>query len=212
MHGGKIMNSTIAKIPKISKITRTTKETQINLELEVMSNNPGLSGGGSGVGFFDHMLNTFAIHGGFRINLSMTGDLDVDCHHTVEDVGIVLGMAFREIIDAATANPNNSGANITRYGTAHIPMDDALAFCCVDLVGRAYLVFNAEFKSAVIGAYDTQMTREFFAALATNIRANIHINLLYGENDHHKAEAVYKSAARAIKQALLPCDGVMSAK
>jgi len=187
----------------IAKIARETKETQIKLEIEVRSSNPGLFGS-SGIGFFDHMLNTFAIHGGFNINLSMTGDLHVDCHHTIEDVGIVLGTAFREIIDRTQ--------NIARFATVHIPMDEALAFCAVDLGGRAYLVFNAEFKSALIGAYDTQMTREFFAALASNIRANIHVNLLYGENDHHTTEAIYKSAARAIKTALAASDDIMSAK
>lgn len=187
----------------IATIERSTKETQIKLELAVRSSNPGLFGS-SGIGFFDHMLNTFAIHGGFNINLSMTGDLHVDCHHTIEDVGIVLGAAFSEIITKTR--------NIMRFAAVHIPMDESLAFCSIDLGGRAYLVFNAEFRSTVIGMYDTQMTREFFAALAANINANIHINLLYGENDHHKTEAIYKSAARAIKQALLPCDDIMSAK
>ena len=189
-----------------AEISRETKETQIKLSLETESKNPGLAGS-SGVGFFDHMLNTFAIHGGFNIQLSMTGDTHVDCHHTIEDVGIVLGGAFRNIIDMRT-----HAANITRFGTAAVPMDEALASCTVDLGGRAYLVFNADFKSAIIGGYDTQMTREFFAALAQNIRANIHLNLLYGENDHHKTEAIYKAAARAVRQALIPSDGIMSAK
>jgi imidazoleglycerol-phosphate dehydratase len=114
-------------------------------------------------------------------------------------------MAFGDII---------KNKNITRFGTAYVPMDESLAFCSVDLGGgRAYLVFNADFKSDLIGVgYDTQMTREFFFALAQNIRANIHINLLYGENDHHKTEAIYKSAARAIKQALILSDDIMSAK
>ena len=190
-----------------TEIARETKETRIKLELETESKAPGLYGT-SGIGFFDHMLNTFAIHGGFNINLDMTGDLRVDCHHTIEDAGIVLGMAFRNIIDAVIAG----NKNIARFGTAYVPMDEALAFCSVDLGGRAYLVFNAGFKSAQIGAYDTQMTREFFFALAQNIRANIHVNLLYGENDHHKTEAIYKSAARAIKQALTLSDAIMSAK
>ena len=187
----------------LAEISRETKETKINIKLETESKNPGLSGN-SGIGFFDHMLNTFAIHGQFNINLDMTGDLHVDCHHSIEDAGIVLGMAFRNIIDAS--------GNIARFGTVHVPMDEALAFCSADLGGRAYLIFNADFKSDLIGAYDTQMTREFFFALAQNIRANIHVNLLYGENDHHKTEAIYKSAARAIKQALILSDNIMSAK
>lgn len=188
-------------------IARETKETNIKLSLETASKNPGFFGS-SDVGFFDHMLNTFAIHGGFNINLNMSGDLYVDCHHTIEDVGIVLGTAFRNIINEKIAGNNN----IVRFGSEHVPMDESLAFCSVDLGGRAYLVFNADFKSAQIGKYDTQMTREFFFALAQNMHANIHINLLYGENDHHKIEAVFKSAARAIKQALVINDTIMSAK
>ena len=191
----------------LTEISRETKETQIKLTLETESKAPGLCGS-SGIGFFDHMLNTFAIHGGFNINLVLTGDLHVDCHHSVEDAAIVLGAAFRNIIDTVISG----NKNIARFGAAHVPMDEALAFCSVDLGGRAYLVFNADFKSNLIGAYDTQMTREFFYALAQNIRANIHINLLYGENDHHKTEAIYKSAARAIKQALISSDTIMSAK
>jgi imidazoleglycerol-phosphate dehydratase len=189
-----------------TELSRETKETKIKLSLETESKNPGLFGS-SDVGFFDHMLNTFAIHGGFNIKLSMTGDLYVDCHHTVEDVGIVLGTAFRNIIDAKIA-----ANNIVRFGTEHAPMDESLAFSSVDLGGRAYLVFNADFKAERLGEYDTQMTREFFFALALNMRANIHINLLYGENDHHKTEAVFKSTARAIKQALIASDNMMSAK
>ena len=185
-----------------AEISRETKETKIKLKLETESKTPGLSGS-SGIGFFDHMLNTFAIHGGFNINLEMSGDLHVDGHHTIEDVGIVLGTAFNNIINAG---------NITRFGCAYVPMDESLAYCAVDLGGRAYLVFNADFKSDLIGGYDTQMTREFFFALAYNMRANIHINLMYGENDHHKTESIYKSAARAIRQALAPCDNIMSAK
>ncbi|MCL2099319.1 MAG: imidazoleglycerol-phosphate dehydratase [Oscillospiraceae bacterium] len=185
-----------------TEISRQTKETKIKLELETESKAPGLYGS-SGIGFFDHMLNTFAVHGSFKISLELDGDLHVDCHHTIEDTGIVLGTAFFKIIE---------NANIARFGAAHVPMDESLAFCAADLGGRAYLVFNAEFKDGYIGTYGTQSTREFFFALAHNMRANIHINLLYGENDHHKTEAVYKSAARAIKQALTASESVMSAK
>jgi imidazoleglycerol-phosphate dehydratase len=176
------------------EIERETKETKIKLSLCVESNTPGLTGN-SNIGFFDHMLNTFAVHSGFGINLEMTGDLNVDCHHSIEDVGIVLGSAFRQIID--------QNKNITRFASEYIPMDESLAFCSVDLGGRAYLVFNAEFKSNMIGEYDTQMTKEFFYALSQNMKANIHINLLYGENDHHKTEAIFKSAAKSIKKALV---------
>ena len=187
------------------EIKRETKETKIKLSLCVESENPGLNGS-SGVGFFDHMLNTFAIHGGFNIRLEMTGDLNVDCHHSVEDVGIVLGSAFRKIIE--------QNKNITRFASEYIPMDESLAFCSVDLGGRAYLVFNADFKSNLIGGYDTQTTKEFFGAMSQNMLANIHINLLYGENDHHKTEAIFKSAAKAVKKALVIVGGhnIVSAK
>ena len=193
------------KITRFAQIERETKETKINLYLESGGEKSGLAGS-SGIGFFDHMLNTFAIHGGFFINLEMTGDLNVDCHHSVEDIGIVLGSAFKQII--------NKNKNITRFASEYIPMDESLAFCAVDLGGRAYLVFNADFKSNMIGEYDTQMTKEFFRALSQNIPANIHINLLYGENDHHKTEAVFKSAAKCLKKALAPAgeNDITSAK
>ena len=175
------------------EIERETKETKIKIFLECESENPGFDGS-SGVGFFDHMLNTFAIHGGFCVKLEINGDLNVDCHHSIEDIGIVLGSAFRKII--------NQNKNITRFASEFIPMDESLALCSVDLGGRAYLVFNADFKSNQIGEYETQMTKEFFYALSQNMLANIHINLFYGENDHHKTEAIFKSAAKSIKKAL----------
>ena len=187
----------IEKCERYIAIERETKETKIKLSLSTESQKPGLDGN-SGVGFFDHMLNTFATHGGFYIKLEMSGDLNVDCHHSIEDTGIVLGAAFRKIID--------QNKNITRFASEYIPMDDSLAFCSVDLGGRAYLVFNADFKSNLIGEYDAQMTKEFFYALSQNMLSTIHINLLYGENDHHKTEAIYKSAAKAMKKALALAD------
>ncbi|MCL2772901.1 MAG: imidazoleglycerol-phosphate dehydratase HisB [Oscillospiraceae bacterium] len=174
-------------------IKRDTKETKIKLLLETESITPGLTGS-SGIGFFDHMLNTFAVHGGFAINLDISGDLNVDCHHSIEDVGIVLGTAFRKIVD--------SNKNIIRFASEYIPMDESLAFCAVDIGGRAYLVFNAEFKSDLIGEYDTQMTKEFFYALSHNMLATVHINVPYGENDHHKVEAIFKTSAKVIKKAI----------
>ena len=189
---------------RFAQIERETKETKIKLHLCAESATPGLCGS-SGIGFFDHMLNTFAHHGNFELALDMSGDLGVDCHHSIEDVGIVLGSAFRQIID--------QDKNIARFAHEYIPMDESLAFCSVDLGGRAYFVFNAEFASGSIGEYDTQMTKEFFCALAQNMRSTIHINLLYGENDHHKTEAIYKAAARAIKKALaLAGDHIASTK
>jgi len=179
---------------RFAEINRETKETKIKLSLYIDSDTPGFTSS-SGVGFFDHMLNTFAVHGGFCIKLEMTGDLNVDCHHSIEDIGIVLGSAFRKIIE--------QDKNITRFASEYIPMDESLALCSVDLGGRAYLVFNADFKSNAIGGYDAQMTKEFFYALSHNMQSTIHINLLYGENDHHKTEAIFKSAAKSIKNALI---------
>ncbi|MCL1793252.1 MAG: imidazoleglycerol-phosphate dehydratase HisB [Oscillospiraceae bacterium] len=187
-----------------AEMQRETKETKIKLSLRAKANDPGFSGS-SGIGFFDHMLNTFAVHGGFEIKLEMSGDLNVDCHHSVEDVGIVLGAAFRKIID--------QNKNIARFAHECVPMDESLAMCSADLGGRAYLVFNAEFKEGLIGEYDALMTKEFFYALSQNMMANIHINLAYGENGHHKTEAIFKAAAKAIKNALAPAgDRVISAK
>ena len=197
----------MGKYERFAVIERETRETKIKLSLELESDKPGF-GGTSGVGFFDHMLNTFAVHGGFSVSLNIIGDLNVDCHHSIEDIGIVLGLAFRKIID--------QNKNITRFASEYIPMDESLALCAVDIGGRAYLVYNADFTADSIGTYDIQMTKEFFYALSHNMQAAIHINLLYGENDHHKTEAIYKSAAKAIKKALVlnlvDGDYVVSAK
>ena len=187
-------------------IERETKETKIKLSLTIIEGlKCGLSGS-TGIGFFDHMLNTFAIHGKFFIEIEMNGDIDVDCHHSIEDVGIVLGKAFRQIIE--------KNVNITRFASEYIPMDESLAFCSVDVCGRAYFVFNADFKAGTIGGYDTQMTKEFFCALSQNMLATLHINLLYGENDHHKTEAIFKAAAKSIGKALTLVNGdvIVSAK
>ncbi|MCL2814936.1 MAG: imidazoleglycerol-phosphate dehydratase HisB [Oscillospiraceae bacterium] len=196
--------TTIKESKRAAQIERETKETKIRLSLCADAEKPGLRGS-SGIGFFDHMLNTFAFHGGFEIALEMSGDLDVDCHHSIEDAGIVLGLAFGEII--------GQNKNITRFAHEYVPMDESLAMCSADLGGRAYLVFNAEFANGSIGGYDVQMTKEFFRAMAQNMLATIHINLQYGENNHHKTEAIFKAAAKAIKKALTPAgDYIISAK
>lgn len=178
-----------------SQITRKTGETDIKLSLEILEN--GVRGslkGTSGVGFFDHMLCAFATHGGFNIELEVKGDLEVDCHHTIEDIGIVLGQAFNKAA--------GDKAGIVRFCDLNIPMDEALAFCAVDISGRPYLVFNADFKADAIGAYDTQMTKEFFTALAFNAGFTIHLKSVYGDNDHHITEALYKACGKAIGKAL----------
>lgn len=184
-------------------IKRETKETKIGLTLNL--DGQGSSQISTGIGFFDHMLTAFAVHSGFDLNLDCKGDLDVDCHHSVEDVGIVLGKAFAEVLS------DKSG--IARYGNATIPMDEALASCCVDISGRPYLVFNAEFEDYRLGDMDSAMVEEFFRAFAMNAMVTLHINLLYGKNDHHKAEAIFKAFAHALKAAVKQeGGGVLSSK
>lgn len=177
---------------RTAQITRKTKETDIELYLNLDGN--GKFCGSTQIGFFDHMLSAFCTHSGMDITLNMTGDIDVDCHHSIEDVGIVLGKAFAEAI--------GDKAGIARFASEYVPMDEALAFAAIDISGRSYLVFNGDFKAPMIGDYDTQMTVEFFRAFVNNAAVTLHIDIRYGENDHHKTEAVYKAAARAIKQAV----------
>lgn len=174
-------------------ITRKTKETDIVLSLNL--DGMGKTDINTGVGFFDHMLTAFAVHSGVDLSVICKGDLEVDCHHTVEDVGIVLGQAFLQAV--------GDRAGIARYGHFMLPMDEALAMAAIDISGRAYLVFDAEFKSANIGAMDTQMVEEFWRAFAMNAAVTLHLKLLYGTNDHHKAEAIFKAAAHAVKLAIV---------
>lgn len=189
---------------KAEKI-RNTKETQINMSLELDRIYNGGLHGGTGIGFFDHMLNSFCVHGGFGMTLEMTGDIFVDAHHTVEDVGIVLGTLFAEIL--------GDRFGIRRFGEAHVPMDESLAFAAVDISGRPYLVFDGDVHVQYLGTYDTQLTKEFFRALAFNMNATLHIKLLYGENAHHITEAIFKAAARALSAASEKTNGgILSAK
>lgn len=174
-------------------ITRKTKETDIVLSLNL--DGMGKTDINTGVGFFDHMLTAFAVHSGVDLSVICKGDLEVDCHHTVEDVGIVLGQAFLQAV--------GDRAGIARYGHFMLPMDEALAMAAIDISGRAYLVFDAEFKSVNIGAMDTQMVEEFWRAFAMNAAVTLHLKLLYGTNDHHKAEAIFKAAAHAVKMAIV---------
>lgn len=174
-------------------ITRKTKETDIVLSLNL--DGMGKADINTGVGFFDHMLTAFAVHSGVDLSVICKGDLVVDCHHTVEDVGIVLGQAFLQAV--------GDRAGIARYGHFMLPMDEALAMAAIDISGRAYLVFDAEFKSANIGAMDTQMVEEFWRAFAMNAAVTLHLKLLYGSNDHHKSEAIFKAAAHAVKIAIV---------
>lgn len=169
-------------------VTRKTKETDISLEL-------CLDGGEieviTGIGFFDHMLTSFATHGGFGLKIKVNGDLEVDAHHTVEDTGITLGKAFSDALE--------DKGGILRFASFHVPMDEALAFAAVDVSGRAYLVFDAEFPQEMCGDYDACLTWEFMRAFAFNAGITLHIKSVYGNNSHHITEAIYKACAHALR-------------
>lgn len=174
------------------EITRKTRETDIYIVTEL--DGKGNSDIDTGVGFFDHMLTALSKHSGISMTIKVKGDLEVDCHHTIEDTGIALGQALNIALGAKSG--------IVRYGTAYIPMDEALAMCSLDLSNRPFLVFNCDFTNQSCGGYDLCMTEEFFRAFAFNAGITMHINLMYGTNDHHKAEAVYKAVAHALKAAV----------
>ena len=187
-------------------IKRKTKETDIELTLKLIEyGKRGSFAGTSGIGFFDHMLNSLASHGGFDISLKCEGDLFVDGHHTVEDIGIVLGTALKE------AAGDLKG--IKRFSDILMPMDDALVMCALDFSGRAYLHFDSDFASLMIGDYDTQLTVEFMRALSMNAGITLHLKKMYGVNDHHVTEALYKAVGKCIGDALgVISDEVMSTK
>lgn len=180
------------------KIVRKTKETDIDLSLQLNSTAPIIDID-TGIGFFDHMLTALALHGKMDLTLKCTGDIYVDSHHTIEDCGIALGQAFAE------ATQDKTG--LTRYGSAFIPMDEALAFACVDISNRPYLVFDCDFKFEKIGQLDSQMIVEFFRAFAYNGLITLHIRLEYGENDHHKAEGIFKAVAHCLRIATTKTNG-----
>ena len=171
-------------------VIRNTLETKIKVEINL--DGSGEAKIDTGVGFLDHMLTLMVFHGKFDLTILAKGDLCVDDHHTIEDIGICLGEAFKEAI--------GDRRGIRRYSTVYIPMDESLAYTSVDISNRPYLVFNVGFTSEKIGNMSTQMFKEFFRAFVNESRITLHINLLYGENDHHKIEAVFKSFARALKE------------
>ena len=172
--------------------SRDTKETKIYEKINLDGN--GNSEIDTGIGFFDHMLNGFARHGLFDLSVHAKGDLEVDSHHTIEDTGIVLGQAILEAI--------GDKAGIKRYGHFILPMDETLALCAVDLSGRPYLNYDAEFTSDKMGGMDTEMVREFFYAVSYSAMMNIHLKILDGINDHHKAEALFKAFGKALDMAV----------
>ena len=172
-------------------ITRKTKETDISVTLKLEGSGQGNIE--TGIGFFDHMLEGFATHGFFDLDMRIRGDLQVDGHHSVEDAGIVLGTAIKEALG------DKSG--IKRYGLSILPMDDALALCAVDLCGRPYFVFDCEFTTDKVGTLDTELVREFFYAVSYSAGMNLHIKMLSGINNHHMIEAVFKAFAKALDEA-----------
>lgn len=173
---------------RIGHCVRNTKETQI--ELEINLDGSGASKIDTGIPFFDHMLHGFARHGLFDLQATVKGDLEVDCHHTVEDTGIVLGQAI------ADALGDKSG--IKRYGSFMLPMDETLALCAIDLSGRPYLKYDADFTTEQIGSLDTEMIREFFYAVSYSAAMNLHLKIWDGENNHHMAEALFKAFGKAL--------------
>lgn len=176
---------------RIASISRITKETQIELTLNL--DGTGKAEIDTGIGFFDHMLNSFARHGLFDLKVQVKGDLEVDCHHTIEDTGIVLGQAIAKAI--------GDKKSMQRYGSVILPMDETLILCAIDLSGRPYLVFDASFTTDRVGSYDTEMVKEFFYAVSYASAMNLHIRQLAGENNHHIIEGIYKAFAKALDQA-----------
>ena len=190
---------------RTATVTRNTRETQITLTIDL--DGTGKADLHTGIGFFDHMLDGFARHGLFDLSVTCHGDVDVDCHHTIEDIGIALGTAIKEAL--------GDKAGLVRYGSCLLPMDETLALCAVDLGGRAYFVYDAAFAGQSCGGMDTQMAREFFYAVSYSAMMNLHLKVLYGENDHHKLEAMFKAFAKALDAATRKdarIDGVLSTK
>jgi imidazoleglycerol-phosphate dehydratase len=178
--------------PRTAQISRSTNETKIELSLNLDGN--GRANVRTGVGFFDHMLDLLSRHSLIDLTVAADGDLHVDQHHTVEDVGIVLGQAIEKAL--------GDKRGIHRYGSATIPMDESLAAVTVDLSGRPAFVFNVRFTGDTIGNFAVELVEEFLKALATSARMNLHVNVAYGTNNHHIAEAVFKALARALRQAI----------
>ena len=178
---------------RMAEIERKTAETAIRLRLDL--DGSGRFDIATGIGFFDHMLSHIARHGRIDLDVSATGDLHVDDHHTVEDVGICLGKAINDAL--------GEKRGIERFGAAFVTMDEALARTVIDLSGRSYLVFNAGFSRETLNGFSLELVNEFFRAVATEGRMNLHISLLYGGNAHHQAEAIFKSFGRALRAAVL---------
>ncbi|QTN27695.1 imidazoleglycerol-phosphate dehydratase HisB [Rhodoferax sp. AJA081-3] len=192
------MNSSLIEIPqtgtpdRIAEVTRNTAETKIRVRINL--DGTGQARLSTGIGFFDHMLDQIARHGLIDLDIEADGDLHIDGHHTVEDVGITLGQAFHQAV--------GDKKGIRRYGHAYVPLDEALSRVVVDFSGRPGLVMDVPFKSGMIGAFDTQLTHEFFQGFVNHALVTLHIDNLKGDNAHHQAETVFKAFARALRAAL----------
>ena len=178
---------------RIATCTRGTKETNIYATINL--DGQGKTNINTGIGFFDHMLEGFARHGLFDLDVQVPGDLQVDCHHTIEDTGIVLGQAIAEAL--------GEKKGIKRYGSFLLPMDETLALCAIDLSGRPYLNFNADFTVEKLGDFDTEMFREFFYAVSYSAAMNLHLKIMDGGNNHHMAEALFKAFGKALDMATM---------
>ena len=178
---------------RIAEYTRNTKETDIYLSFDL--DGRGDAKVDTGIGFFDHMLDGFARHGLFDLNVKVTGDLVVDCHHTIEDTGIVLGNAIKKAV--------GDKKGIKRFGSCMLPMDETLVLCAVDLSGRPYLSFDAEFTTDRVGYMDTEMVKEFFYAISYSAGMNLHLKVITGGNNHHMIEAMFKAFAKALDEATI---------
>ena len=190
---------------RCAEVSRRTGETDINISLDL--DGQGSSNLDTGMGFFEHMLNLFTTHGQFNLKVECSGDLFVDGHHSVEDIGIALGQAFTKAM--------GDKVGIKRYGTAFVPMDEALIMVSLDLSGRAFLNYEVLVKAQMIGDYDTELTEEFLRAFAFNAGITLHVKMMAGSNSHHIVEGVFKALARALREALTideRIQGVMSTK
>jgi imidazoleglycerol-phosphate dehydratase len=179
-------------VKRISQINRKTNETNTILDIDL--DGEGISNIQTNIGFFNHMIDLLAFHSNININLNADGDIDVCDHHLIEDVGIALGKCMNEAL--------GERRGIKRYGTFFLPMDEALVMVSVDISGRSYLHFEGDFKRENIGDFSTEMVKEFFRAVAFNAGITLHIRVLYGENDHHKIEGIFKAFGRALKEAI----------
>ena len=177
---------------RTAEVSRNTKETQITVSVDL--DGSGVSDVETGIGFFDHMLDAFARHGGIDLKVRTKGDLHIDFHHTVEDTGIVIGQAIRQALDGFKG--------IYRFGHAYVPMDETLTRCALDLCNRPYLIWKVAFKTPKIGEFDTELFNEFHQAFAMNLGACVHLETLYGDNSHHIAESGFKALGRALRAAV----------